>query len=83
MVLLLGFRDSGIEFADADGYTTLLEAAIKGHGAAVELLIEKSANVQAKINGGSIALHCAAVNQHSSISAILTEKGANVNALNA
>ena len=64
MVLLLGFRDSGIEFADADGHTTLHEAAIKGHGAAVEFLIEKSANVQAKINGGSKALHCAAINQH-------------------
>ena len=73
-------KDPGlINRGDENGVTPLHWAAIRGRKIAVELLIARGADVNAKKKGGSTPLHWASTVK---ISEILIKKGADVNAKN-
>jgi ankyrin repeat protein len=62
-----------------DGYTALGWAAYHGHKEAVELLLEKGANINAANRSGYTPLMAAAQQSHDRIARLLLEKGANPN----
>ncbi|KAF3935762.1 Ankyrin-1 [Dactylella cylindrospora] len=68
-----------IETRDKDGDTALLHAAREGHRGAVELLINKGADVNAQGGSHSSALRAAAEKGHDKIVGMLLSNGAEVN----
>jgi len=72
---------SDLSMGEGNGFTSLFWATLFGHESTVRLLLEKGANVNAKIgaNGGT-TLHVAAIQGHEEIVSLLLKSGANVNA---
>ena len=59
-----------------EGETPLYLAASYGHSAAVQLLLEKGADMEVKDNFGLTALYITAMSRHEATMRILLEKGA-------
>lgn len=72
-----------IEQTDRDGRTLLINAACYERKSAVEYLIKRKANVNARDNIGFTALHAAVQVGNVEIIKLLLENGADVNARNA
>ena len=72
---------SDLSMGEGIGFTSLWWATLFCHESTVRLLLEKGANVNAKIgaNGGT-TLHVAAVQGHEEIVSLLLKSGADVNA---
>lgn len=64
------------------GWTPLYTAARNGHEKVCLLLLDRGANVNAKITGGSTPLHGASQNGNKDVCALLLYRGANLNAKN-
>jgi ankyrin repeat protein len=64
------------------GQTALSRAAIKGHEAVVELLLEKGADVESKDSDGLTPLSWAARGGHEAVVKLLLEKGADTESKN-
>ncbi len=71
-----------VNYADSDGYTALMWAAVYEHTEMVRLLIEQGADVNRANNNGTTALMWAAVYGHTDIVRLLIEQGAEVNRAN-
>ena len=67
-------------FVDDVGQSLLALAALRGKLVMVELLVEKGAAVDAKIDTGATPLHIAAHKGHESVVKVLLQKGAAVDA---
>lgn len=61
-------------------YPPLIVAALSGESAAVQFLLERGADVNAKTNGGTTALMCAAMHGDVELVRLLISHGADVNA---
>jgi hypothetical protein len=62
--------------------TALHRASLVGDEIIIRLLLEKRADVEAKVNNGTTALHWAAAGGHDTVARLLLEKGADVKAKN-
>jgi ankyrin repeat protein len=78
--LFLAFLE--LEATSKDGTTALLEAAESGSLSAVELLIDRGANIEAKDSRGNTPLLRAASAGWESVTEALIEAGADINAKN-
>ena len=81
--MLLELDATLIDARDKDGSTPLHCAVWKGHQAAVELLLERGADVNAQNQNdhwGTTPLHAAAHANQAAIAGMLIERGADVNA---
>lgn len=83
-----GFREMarvvghGADLAEDNGGTVLHWAAVNGHIAVAELLLEKGAPLEAVDNEGATPLHRAARNNHHVLVTRIIENGANINVAN-
>ena len=64
------------------GSVPLIEAATRGYGSVVQMLLDHGANVNATNKNGDTALHLAAQNSHDSVIRLLVAKGAALDAKN-
>ena len=69
-----------VDAKDNDGATALMEAARRGHAAAIAALLAAGAEVEAKYNEGATALMLAAQGGHAAAIAALVAAGAEVEA---
>jgi ankyrin repeat protein len=69
-----------INCRDSDGFTPLINAALKGNQEIVILLIKKGAGVNLRSNDGFTPLMAAAKYGHTATAALLVEKGADIHA---
>eukprot|EP01032_Pedospumella_encystans_P009143 gene9143-10790_t len=76
MTTLLNTPGVNINFINANGESPLLQAAYKGHIKAVQLLVEKKADLEIKEKDGWTALHWAAYKGHVAVLKCLLEAGA-------
>ena len=76
----LGWPGS-VDAREADGWTPLMYAGIKGHAGIVKALLAAGADVNAANNQGSTVLIFACVHSHLEAARALVASGANVNAV--
>lgn len=79
------YLDSGVKVEAIDpefGGTPLLWAAVAGRAEAIDLLVDRGANVNGPGDDGATALHAAAFLGHDKAVDVLIRRGANVNAAN-
>jgi ankyrin repeat protein len=83
VVRMLEMRSIDVEAKEEEyGYTCLMMAAYHGHLAICRLLIDKGAQVEAKVRGGWTPLLCAAHRGLGEIVRLLCDHGADVEACN-
>lgn len=74
--------EHGADLAEDNGGTALHWAAVNGHIAIAELLLERGAPLEAVDNEGATPLHRAARNNHRVLVTRIIENGANINVAN-
>ncbi|RYP68276.1 hypothetical protein DL771_006778 [Monosporascus sp. 5C6A] len=79
VTMLLDSEAANVNCIDSLGYTPLITAARYGHGAIVEHLLKKDANINQQCNSGSTALLKAAQHGHETIVEHLLKKDPNIN----
>lgn len=74
-----GVGRGSIDYADPDGNTVLMRAALRGHMDVASFLISKGANVNITTNNGVTALLLATCEDHTSLVKLLLDAGADPN----
>ncbi|MFH1113810.1 MAG: ankyrin repeat domain-containing protein [Pseudomonadota bacterium] len=80
LVRLLLDKGADVNAKRKDGWTVLMEAALRGHLELLRLCLDRGADVNAKTNEEATALITAAGRGHLNAVKLLLEKGADVNA---
>jgi len=71
--------DEGADVKGAMGQTALTEAAMEGHKAVIQVLLNAGAELNEKDNSGETALMWAAFGGHSDVVRVVLDAGADVN----